>query len=281
MEIRDVAFQVYRALEGFPVPVHLETETQFSPVYRNTNGRFDGLFVYTLKGRGCFEEADKRIHQLLPGIAYACSGSEPGVKYYYPADAAEPWTFMWFRFKGKYAESMLKSVICRYGRTYRIPETHPVIVELLTLQNSLEPVHVMSPHEGSALVFAVINMLAETHEKKHSENHSSQLILKAQQMIISRIHEKVSCGRVAAELNISREHFSRIFKQQTGVTPNEFIARRKIIHACHLLKDTRMNCKEIAFSVGYETPANFIRAFKGYQKITPLQFRKNGAIPIY
>jgi len=87
MVIRDVVFQIYRALEGFPVPVHLETETQFSPVYRNASGRFDGLFVYTLKGRGCFEEADGRKYQLLPGIAYVCAGLEPGVKYYYPADA--------------------------------------------------------------------------------------------------------------------------------------------------------------------------------------------------
>ena len=281
MVVREVSFQIYRTLENFPVPVHLGTETQFSPVYRNASGRFDGLFVYTLKGRGCFEEADGRKYQLLPGVAYVCSGLEPGVKYYYPPDAAEPWTFIWFSFKGEFAENMLKSVIGRYGRAYCIPETHPVMLELLALQNSRGPVHVLSPHEGSALVFAVINMLAETHEQKHKENHASRLILKAQQMIISRINEKVSCEQVAAELNISREHFSRLFKQQTGVTPNEFIVRRKIIHACHLLKDTSMNCKEIAFAVGYETPANFIRAFKGYQKTTPLQFRKNGVIPIY
>jgi AraC-like DNA-binding protein len=124
-------------------------------------------------------------------------------------------------------------------------------------------------------------MLAETFEIKHKENHSSQLIFKAQQMIISRIHEKINCEQLASELNISREHFSRIFKQQTGTTPNEFIARRKIIHACHLLRETRMNCKEIAFAVGYETPTNFIRAFKNYQQTTPLQFRKTGVIPIY
>ena len=129
MVISDVVFQIYRALEGFPVPVHLETETQFSPVYRNASGRFDGLFVYTLKGRGCFEEADGRICQLLPGIAYACSGFEPGVKYYYPADAAEPWTFIWFSFKGEFAVNMLKSVINRYGRTYRIPVTHPELLD--------------------------------------------------------------------------------------------------------------------------------------------------------
>lgn len=281
MIIREVSFQVYRALDGFPVPVHLETETQFSTVYCNSAGRFNGLFVYTLKGRGRFEEADGRTHELLPGIAYVCSGVEPGVKYYYPPDASEPWSFIWLSFKGDSAEKMLKSVIGTYGRIYTISETHPVMLELLRLQNTQECVVEMSPHEGSRLVFSVINMLAETCEREHKENASSKLVLKAQQMIISRIHEKITCARIASELNLSREHFSRLFRQQTGITPNEFISRRKIIQACHLLKNTDMSCKEIAFSVGYNNPANFIRAFRTYQKHTPLQFRKNGVIPIY
>jgi AraC-like DNA-binding protein len=281
MILHEVSFQIYRNLENFPIPLHLETETQFNPSYCNTDGSFNGLFVYTLKGQGRFEEADKRVHRLLPGTAYICSGIEPGVKYYYPADAVEPWTFMWLTFKGEYAENMLLSLIRRYGRTYSIPATHPVILELLALQKQPEPVHVMAPHEGSNLIFAIINMLAATFENEHKANHYSQLILKTQQMIIERIHEKLSCEQIAAKLNFSREHLSRIFKQETGITLNEFIIRRKIIHACHLLKDTRMNCKEIADAVGYETPANFIRAFKTYQHKTPSQFRKNGVIPIY
>lgn len=40
-----------------------------------------------------------------------------------------------------------------------------------------------------------------------------------------------------------------------------------------------MNCKEIAFKLGYENASNFIRAFKKYQEMTPMEFRKKGAIP--
>ncbi|MFA6714745.1 MAG: AraC family transcriptional regulator, partial [Victivallaceae bacterium] len=69
------------------------------------------------------------------------------------------------------------------------------------------------------------------------------------------------------------------FKQETGMSPLEFIIRCKMNEACGMLKESAMSCKEIAFKSGYDNTSNFIRAFKKYQKMTPVEFRKQGALP--
>ncbi|MDD5599413.1 MAG: AraC family transcriptional regulator [Victivallaceae bacterium] len=266
------------SLASFPVPVCLERETQYTPAYHNSSKIFNGLFVYTEKGRGCFKE-HKRQWDLVPGTAYACSGLEPGVSYFYPPEGKEPWTFWWLRFKGEYAESMLKDLINHYGHIYHIPLNHPVIRRLSERLESDDKDQFITLQEGSSMVLGVINMLAEVYSRKYYNRPQPQMILKAKKLILEHLDKNISCQELAAGLGISREHLSRQFKQETGMSPVEFIIRCKMNEACGMLKESAMSCKEIAFKSGYDNASNFIRAFSKYQKMTPMEFRKKGALP--
>jgi AraC-like DNA-binding protein len=274
-----VQFEILRPLQSFPVPVILEMETQYSSAYRTGKGRtFNGLFVYTMSGRGCFQEGDK-VYDLLPGTAYVCCGEEPDVCYYYPSDSTEPWTFFWFSFIGDGAESMLQNLIDSYGRIYRIPDTHRALRNLLNLRNGDISTRNLSPHEGGGLVFDLLLAMAEVFEQPDRGLQTDGLIQRAQQFIIKNLRDLPSCDAVAGKMNMSREHLSRLFKKHTGLTLREFINKRLMLEACHLLKETDMSSKEIAAVLGYEKSSNFIRAFKQHQKITPGEFRRSGSIP--
>jgi AraC-like DNA-binding protein len=278
MILNQVNFHTNISLGSFPVPVRLERETQYTPAYRNSSGVFNGLFVYTEKGRGCFKKG-KRQWDLLPGTAYVCCGSEPEVSYFYPPDAKEPWTFWWFTFKGQYAEAMLKDLINNYGSIYQTASAHPVIMRFNTWLETGSRNQFITLQEASSMVFGLINMLAEVYSRKHHSQPQPQMILKAKQLILKQLDENISCEELASQLGISREHFSRQFKLETGISPLEFIIRCKMNEACGMLKESDMSCKEIAFKLGYDNASNFIRAFKKFQKMTPVEFRKTGAIP--
>jgi len=271
-------FQTIRRLEGFPEPLHLEMETQFTPAYRNVHGTFNGLFVYTLKGRGCFREG-KRVWELNPGVAYICCGHEPDVIYCYPEDGTAPWTFFWFSFKDNYAESILKSLVKNYGRIYHISEQHSLIKQMLALLASNQPLTFLAPHQAGELVFGTLNMLAEVFEQNAGNAGQSQLVQRLKLLVNKSLQDCISCEKLADKLGVSREHLSRVFKEHTGITPNEFILQRKILEACALLKETSLTCKEIAFRLGYESVSNFIRAFRKHQAVTPQEFRRQGALP--
>lgn len=217
MIINKINFHTSKILDSFPLPICLERETQYTEAYHNSSGMFNGLFVYTEKGRGCFKKG-KRQWNLIPGTAYVCCGHEPDVSYFYPPDSREPWTFWWLAFKGNNAENMLKDLINNYGSIYRISPEHPVIKRFNERLENDKHNQFITPAQGSSMIFDLINMLAEVYTRKHDVQDQSQLILKAKQLILKRLRREISCHEIASILGVSREHFSRQFKLGTGIS---------------------------------------------------------------
>ena len=74
---------------------------------------------------------------------------------------------------------------------------------------------------------------------------------------------------------MSKDHFIRIFKRETGETPNTYITMRKMEKAELLLVTTDLQVKSIATSLGYDDQSYFNRLFKKNTGVTPQQYREN------
>ncbi|CDI48974.1 transcriptional regulatory protein [Clostridium tetani 12124569] len=64
------------------------------------------------------------------------------------------------------------------------------------------------------------------------------------------------------------------FKNVIGCTVYEYIKKVRMEKAKYLLKSTNMSVLEIANEIGYENPSKFANAFKEYNNVTPLKYRK-------
>lgn len=78
----------------------------------------------------------------------------------------------------------------------------------------------------------------------------------------------------AEKFNISEIHFRRLFIQETGISPKNFVIRHRITHAAALLQSTDMRIKEIAFECGFGGEFYFSRQFSRIMKQSPSEFRK-------
>ena len=78
---------------------------------------------------------------------------------------------------------------------------------------------------------------------------------------------------MAASVNLSPNHFSTIFSQETGQTFIEYLTGVRMEHAKELLRSTSMKTAEIAFAVGYKDPHYFSYLFKKTQECTSREFR--------
>ncbi|MBY8821942.1 helix-turn-helix domain-containing protein [Sphingomonas colocasiae] len=92
--------------------------------------------------------------------------------------------------------------------------------------------------------------------------------------IEARIAEDVTLDDLAAEACLSPFHFSRLFRDATGLTPHRYITDRRVQAARHKLALAHSSLVEIALDTGFGSQANFIRVFRKATGLTPGQYRE-------
>jgi two-component system response regulator YesN len=78
---------------------------------------------------------------------------------------------------------------------------------------------------------------------------------------------------IAAELNLSPNYISAIFRQNIGDNINAYLTRMRITHARKLLKQTSETVQDISRIVGYSDSHYFAKVFKKSEGFTPSQYR--------
>ncbi len=84
----------------------------------------------------------------------------------------------------------------------------------------------------------------------------------------------ISLSDIARDFYISKCYLSRIFKEITGFTVNEYINIIRVKKAQQLLEHSEYNITEIAEMIGYDSITYFEKIFKKYLELSPLKYRK-------
>ena len=71
----------------------------------------------------------------------------------------------------------------------------------------------------------------------------------------------------------SEFHFLRIFRELVGLTPADYIRKRRISEIVRRIGDGNRPMSDIAFEYGFNSKENFTRAFKKEHAILPTEFR--------
>jgi transcriptional regulator GlxA family with amidase domain len=83
-----------------------------------------------------------------------------------------------------------------------------------------------------------------------------------------------SISDLADQVNLSNSRLGHLFKAQTGLSLNVFLANERLEKAADLLRCTEMRVKEITYNVGYCQEPSFTRAFKKRFDTSPATYRK-------
>ena len=84
---------------------------------------------------------------------------------------------------------------------------------------------------------------------------------------------ELSLNQLASHVNVSPNHLSTIFSQQTGQTFIKYLTEYRMNKAKELLRCTNMRSSEISEAVGYKDPHYFSYMFKKTVGMTPTNYR--------
>ncbi len=110
--------------------------------------------------------------------------------------------------------------------------------------------------------------MASNKQKEHTEKFMT---------VCNYIHdhctEELCLDDIAAYAGFSKYHFTRLFKNFTGVSFYKYLNRKRIEHAEKLLVDPGLSITEVALQSGFSSLSAFIRMFKLIKDCTPTEFR--------
>ena len=86
---------------------------------------------------------------------------------------------------------------------------------------------------------------------------------------------ELSVDELSKVLNMNRTSLHRRIKTATGLSPIDLIKTIRMKQAAYLLSTGNMNVSEVAYKVGYKTPAYFSSSFSAYHNISPAAYQKS------
>jgi AraC-like DNA-binding protein len=89
----------------------------------------------------------------------------------------------------------------------------------------------------------------------------------------AHLSENIELPMLATIANLSIYHFAREFKRSTGITPHNYLLRKRVERAKEMLARTDCSLTEVALAAGFSDQSHLARHFRKIVGSTPRQFR--------
>lgn len=118
--------------------------------------------------------------------------------------------------------------------------------------------------------------IIDYHREKRSKMTDVTLQL-ATDYMDANFNKNISVDTVAEYVERSSSYLSRIFKETTGMTINDYLIQLRIKRAAELLGQLHISIEEICREIGYANVSYFNKIFKARTGLTPGQYRQQQA----
>ena len=202
-------------------------------------------FVYHGKGTFCRGGVNYPVHK---GEAFII---RPGEITTYYADADDPWYYRWIGFDGELSKQFEKLA--------------PVFSFTTDWANEMLSLNC----DSSVLEYAIAAKLYMMYTEFFADTkHKSDYISSVKSYVGALYMQQISVEDIAERINLDRRYLSRIFKQKTGKTVQEYLITVRMEEAKKLLENG-YSVVESAHLCGYEDACNFSKMFKRITGISP------------
>ncbi|WP_127534322.1 response regulator [Paenibacillus kobensis] len=168
-----------------------------------------------------------------------------------------------------YIQSIIISSHRWLERMFQSPGEQPLQGELVRQPERID--YTKQPDEA---LFIALNAVMELYRDNVS-GERVPYVKRAVLYIRDNLDKNLTLQQVAKHVHLHPNHFSEIFKRESGTTYIEFVTKERMSRAMELLERTPAKISEIAGLVGYEDVKYFSQLFKKSTGRTPSEFRSN------
>ncbi len=229
------------------------------------------IFQYTLTGSCLFKHGDQEW-VVSEGMAFVTFADDVKMSYRYNG---ENYQHIYMALVG--AEELFKSLIDQYGHVFQMdcPSKWFGLVKSNWQDTATCNKVKISFEENYSIASTIISDLMRSGRLSHGllvdENW---LVTEVRRLIQSNKKYLFTVQEVTTTLGYTPQHLTRVFKKELGISTSRFIEMLKIEQAEVLLKFSKLNIKEVSYSIGFDNYMTFLRTFKRVNGNSPADYRK-------
>lgn len=232
-------------------------------------------FGVTLAGRQDFF-AGGAFYRSLPGTVMVFN---PGQVHDGHSGLDDPLRYRMLYIHPAQLEPLLSAAGMQHSRDFQIadvlindPQLRQPIINLAQLLD--QPTS--DPLLQEAQLYQLASGIAQRYGQYSPDRVASRadtLLQRARDYIHAHLTDELNLAQISAQVNLSKYHFLRLFRQQFGITPHQYIINCRVNRARDALEQGAA-LDDVVFHYGFTDLSHLNRRFKPIYGMTPRQYQQ-------
>ncbi len=156
------------------------------------------------------------------------------------------------------------------------PKAYDNIPDIYTINQNKVNYNLSQEIESNGILLQLFSrFLGNTQLLESKSRNQYERLTDIFSYIDNHLYQNIHVSDLAEQMCLSSDHFTRIFKQVSGMSPIQYIQAKRIERAQTLLLASRLSIKEIAETVGIPNLSQFSKLFTKETGHSPREYRDN------
>lgn len=232
------------------------------------------VLQYTIAGEGSLLY-ERRRYRLTPGDTMLVIVPH---NHRYWLEEGKRWEFFWISMSGQEAVRIHRTIQAQTGPVLHLRSE--TIERIAACSLRLIDGEGETPGAASAIAYDAVGALYDDvfgSQSILSMEDDDAIVRSVSDYVLANLDKPLSVTHLAEVSGFSRAHFSRMFTENKGVPPGEYVLQERMRRAARLLSShSLLPVKEIANLTGFEEPNYFAKVFRRFFGTSPTEFRTTG-----
>lgn len=192
---------------------------------------------------------------------------------YYPTE--EIWETHWITFDGRECKAVLDFIGLDKAKPIKIHDLSSLDAIFKKILYLLKTNYYYSGCQCSAHLYQFLIELNRVMNMQSGAKDGAKLnqLTPVIDYIDKNYNRDLTLQELSELIDLSPQYLCRLFKECLNMRPFEYLARKRISQAKHMLLENNLNVNEIAREVGYNDCSYFCAVFKKHEMLSPAEFR--------